>query len=112
MPMTVPKPPPAANELLTVKVRYKKPDAFFSEKKEFALNDTGLRFDKASPDFRFAAAVAQFGMILRGSPYKGSATIGDVIAWAATAAASPADDPGGYRGEFIDLARKAARMVQ
>ena len=112
MPMDPPKPPAVSEELLTVKVRYKKPDAFFSEKKEFALNDKGLRFDKASPDFRFAAAVAQFGMILRDSPYKGSATIGDVIAWAATAATSPSDDPGGYRGEFIDLARKAARMVQ
>ena len=113
MPMEPKKAPPPSDELLTVKVRYKKPDAIFaSQKMEFALKDDGRRFDKASPDFRFAAAVAQFGMILRGSPHKGSATIGDVIAWAATAAASPADDPGGYRGEFIDLARKTARIVR
>jgi Ca-activated chloride channel homolog len=111
MPMAPPKPPVENDQLLTVKVRFKKPDAFFSDKMEFALKDNGLQFAKASADFRFAAAVAQFGMILRGSPHKGSATIGDVIAWAATAAASPADDPGGYRGEFIDLARKAARIV-
>lgn len=110
-PMPAKKQAAAHDELLTVKVRFKKPDAFFSEKREFALKDDGRQFAKASADFRFAAAVAQFGMILRGSPHKGSATIGDVIAWAATASATPADDPGGYRGEFIDLARKAARMV-
>jgi Ca-activated chloride channel homolog len=111
MPSPPAKRPAPSDELLTVKVRFKKPDAFFSQKVDFALKDAGLQFADASPDFRFAAAVAQFGMILRASPHKGSGTIGDVLAWAATASASPADDPGGYRGEFIDLVRKAQRMV-
>jgi Ca-activated chloride channel family protein len=101
------------SELLTLTVRYKKPGALFSVPSpiEVALVDRATPFARASADFKFAAAVAQFGMILRGSPHRGGATMGDVIAWAATAA-SPADDPGGYRGEFIELARKAQTLLR
>lgn len=102
------------NELLTVKVRYKKPEASIGipRLQEFALTDRGSAFSQASADFRFAAAVAQFGMILRNSNHRGSATMSDVISWASAAAASPADDPGGYRGEFIELARQAAGILR
>ena len=41
---------------------------------EFPLRDTGARFEEASADFKFAAAVAGFGMALRESPHKGSLT--------------------------------------
>ncbi|MES2695874.1 MAG: von Willebrand factor type A domain-containing protein [Verrucomicrobiota bacterium] len=96
-----------SRELLTVKVRYKKPEGTIGlpRMSEFALTDRGATFAKASADFRFAAAVAQFGMILRNSEHRGTATMSDVIAWATAAAAGPTDDPGGYRGEFIELAR-------
>jgi secreted protein with Ig-like and vWFA domain len=100
------------DELLTVKVRYKKPDGLLTRSSRFALPDVPRPFAQASADFRFAAAVAQLGMILRGSEYRGQATIGDVIAWAAAAAANAADDPGGYRGEFIDLARQAQELLR
>ncbi len=102
-----------SNELLTVKIRYRKPDSLFSFPKtlEFPLLNSTSTFARASADFRFAAAVAQFGMILRGSPHRGVATMDDVAAWAATAA-TPADDPGGYRGEFIELVRKAQTMTE
>jgi Ca-activated chloride channel family protein len=102
-----------SNELLTVNVRYKKPDSLIGWPRtlEFALVDAAKPFAQASADFRFAAAVAQFGMMLRDSPYRGSARIGDVIAWAA-AAAGPSDDPGGYRSEFIELMRKAQSMME
>jgi Ca-activated chloride channel family protein len=101
------------NELLTVKVRYKKPTGRlnFAQTIEFPLANAATAFVRASADFRFAAAVAQFGMILRGSPHRGVGTMADVAAWAATAA-SPADDPGGYRSEFLDLVRKAQTMME
>jgi Ca-activated chloride channel family protein len=105
-------PEPASNELLTVKVRYKKPDGFISHRLDFPLTDAGKRFAEASADFRFAAAVAEFGMILRDSPHKGSGTIGDVVAWAAAASANAADDPGSYRSDFIGLARKAQALMR
>ena len=99
------------NELLTVKIRFKKPDGLLSRKIEFPLTDSGAKFADATGDFKFAAAVAEFGMLLRESPHKGTGTIGDVIAWAAAGAAGAADDPRGYRGEFIDLARRAQTMM-
>jgi Ca-activated chloride channel family protein len=101
------------HELLTVKVRFKKPDSFFGWRRslEFPLVDAPTPFARASADFRFAAAVAQFGMILRGSPYRGEASMADVSAWASSAA-SPADDPGGYRSEFIDLVRKTQGIME
>jgi Ca-activated chloride channel homolog len=55
----------------------------------------------------FAAAVAQFGMLLRGSEFKGTAT------WTAVqeqARRSRGDDPDGYRAEFIRLVDLAAAL--
>jgi Ca-activated chloride channel family protein len=104
---------PHGNELLTVKVRYKKPDSLFSFPKtlQFPLVNASKAFARASADFRFAAAVAQFGMILRGSPHRGSATMRDVATWAASAAGAE-DDPGGYRSEFLELVYKAQTMME
>ncbi|PAW68083.1 MAG: hypothetical protein B9S34_03675 [Opitutia bacterium Tous-C1TDCM] len=102
----------ASGELLTVKLRYKEPTGEVSRKLEFPLTDSGRRFPEASADFRFAAAVAEFGMILRKSEFRGTATMGDVIAWAAAGAANPADDARGYRSEFLDLARQAQELLK
>ncbi len=102
-PVTVPL-ASASRELLTVKVRYKEPAGEVSRKLEFALTDAGARFADASSDFKFASAVAAFGMVLRDSPHKGTATLGEVVNWAEVGAA---DDPGGWRGEFVELARAA-----
>ncbi|MCX6953203.1 MAG: von Willebrand factor type A domain-containing protein [Verrucomicrobia bacterium] len=93
---------PYGQELLTVKVRYKKPGALFSRAVDYPLTDAGGTFHNASPDFKFAAAVAGFGMILRESPYRGTTTMANVIEWAEAGAA---EDAGGYRSEFIELAR-------
>lgn len=104
---------PPGPELVTVNVRYKNPNAILGwpRTQEFAVTDTNREFDDASADFRFAAAVAEFGMILRGSPHKGAGTIRDVIAWANTAAGA-AEDPHGYRRDFIALARKASILLR
>ena len=102
-PVTVPL-AAASTELLTVKVRYKEPAGDVSRKLEFALADSGARFADASGDFKFASAVAAFGMVLRDSPHKGTATLADVATWAEAGAA---DDAGGWRGEFIELAKIA-----
>jgi Ca-activated chloride channel family protein len=100
-----------ANELLTVKVRYKEPHGDISQKLDFPLTDAGTSFEGASGDFRFAAAVAQFGMILRNSEHRGTATLGHVMAWAADTA-NRADDPRGERAEFLELARQALELLR
>jgi Ca-activated chloride channel family protein len=96
-------------ELLTVKIRYKEPAGETSSRLEFPLRDTGARFEDASQDFKFAAAVAAFGMALRDSPHKGSLTLADVSRWARAGVAS---DAGGYRSEFLNLIEQARPLVQ
>ena len=56
---------------------------------------------------RFAAAVASFGMFLRG--WEPSANAG-LAAIEQLAASALADDPGGYRAEFLDLVRRAQQI--
>jgi len=99
----------ASRELLTLKIRYKEPAGEVSRKLEFPLVDAGGRFAAASTDFKFAAAVAEFGMILRNSPHKGTATVADVVAWAQAGTES---DAGGYRSEFIGLVRQSEALLK
>ena len=112
MEMPVEATPAPREELLTVQVRYKKPDGLITRRQDFGLVDKGTTFANASADFQFAAAVAEFGMILRDSPHRGNGTLGDVLAWAASAVRNRASDPRGYRGEFIDLVRKTQRLLR
>jgi Ca-activated chloride channel family protein len=95
-------------ELLTVKIRYKEPTGDVSKKLEFPLVDSGRAFAAASGDFKFAAAVAGFGMALRAEPMKAS-LLADVAGWAEESAG---DDAGGYRAEFGELVRQARALVQ
>jgi len=60
-------------------------------------------------DFAFAASVAEFGMLLRDSPYKGSSSWDDLIA---RARASLSFDPEGYRAEFVRLAEVAQQLAE
>jgi len=99
---------PVSQELLTVKIRYKVPDGNASKLLEFPLIDKGAAFADASGDFKFAAAVAGFGMVLRDSPHKGATTLGAVLDWAEQGLGS---DAGGYRGEFISLVKRAESVV-
>ncbi len=69
-----------SNELLTVKVRYKQPDGDVSKKIEVPVR-AYVKSD-VSDDFRFAAAVAMFGQLMRDSQYKGDATYDKVISLA------------------------------
>ena len=95
-------------ELLTVKLRYKAPDGNASKLLEFPLTDPGAAFADASGDFKFAAAVAGFGMVLRDSPHRGATTLDTVLRWAAQGLSS---DAGGYRGEFISLVKRAETIL-
>ena len=96
-----------SGELLTLKLRYKQPDGDQSALMEVALPDDGQAFDAAPSDFRFAAAVAAFGMTLRDSPYKGEADLAKALAWAR---ASLGDDPGSLRAEFVTLVERACTL--
>jgi Ca-activated chloride channel family protein len=96
-------------ELLTVKVCYTPIEGGPGRRLEFPLTDRGAAFAEASMDFKFAAAVAGFGMILRDSPHKGSATLAAVQQWAGQGLGT---DAGGYRAEFIGLVHQAEKLKE
>jgi anti-sigma factor RsiW len=96
------------NELLTVSIQYNEPAGDQGKKLEFPLTDGGAGFAAASGDFKFAAAVAGFGLALREEPVKAS-LLADATRWAG---AGLGEDPGGYRAEFISLARRAQSLAQ
>ena len=96
----------ARDELMTVKLRYKAPDADESRLLSVAVkNATG----ELSPNVGFAAAVAEFGMLLRQSPHRGSATHASA---AALGRRFRGPDPDGYRAEFIRLVELADALAR
>jgi Ca-activated chloride channel family protein len=97
-----------SGELLTLKLRYKQPDSDRSAKLDVAVEDSGQSFEEASADFRFAAAVAGFGMALRDSAYKGDASLRTSEAWARGALG---EDEGGHRAELVSLIAQARRVA-
>jgi Ca-activated chloride channel family protein len=104
-------PPPVSdwqssnNELLTVKVRYKLPHETESKLLEFPVTASSVKpAGKETLDFRFAASVAAFGMLLRDSPYKGTATYSSVIEMAQD---SIGQDKYSYRSKFAEMVNKA-----
>ncbi|HWW77426.1 MAG TPA: VWA domain-containing protein [Pyrinomonadaceae bacterium] len=96
-----------ANELLTVKLRYKEPDGDVSKPLNVGVPDSGASFQNASADFKFAAAVAEFGMLLRGSRYRGQSSFDNALE---LARASAGADLRGYRAEFVGLVETARRL--
>ena len=89
-----------ADELLTIKLRYKKPDGVTSKLLEKQIRRYGDEIDKSSENLRFAAAIAEFGMILRDSEFKGSATLDSA---AKLARSARGEDEDGDRSELIRL---------
>ena len=96
-------------ETLLVKLRWKEPEGTVSKKVEIPFVDAGATFDAAEDDFRFAAAVAEFGMCLTASPHKGTATLSDARRIARSALG---DDPGGWRAEMVGLLQKAESLPE
>jgi Ca-activated chloride channel family protein len=95
------------DELLIVRLRYKQPDGAQSTEIVHPAEDTEAAFDDSSENFRFAAAVAEFGMILRGSSHAGAANLDQVVEVARRASG---EDLNGYRAEFVDLAERCKEM--
>lgn len=97
----------SSNEMLTVKLRYKKPDGQTSKLIERPVAGETKNFSASSSDFRFAAAVASFGMLLRHSPHSGNASFDTVLEMAG---ANLGADLNGYRAEFVELVRRAKTL--
>ncbi|NEQ40212.1 MAG: DUF3520 domain-containing protein [Okeania sp. SIO3I5] len=98
-----------SDELMLVKLRYKEPKGTTSELIKQAVVDKGVSLDDASNDFKFAAAVAQYGMVLRDSEYKGDANFNEVLKFANEAKGL---DLEGYRSEFINMVESSQKLME
>jgi len=96
--------PVASTELMTVKVRYKQPDG---DRSALVAVPVAGRETASARNLSFAAAVAEFGMLLRESPYRSDATWADA---ARLARAYRGEDPDGYRAEFVRLIELAGAL--
>ncbi|OQA00327.1 MAG: von Willebrand factor [Bacteroidetes bacterium ADurb.Bin408] len=90
---------------MTVKLRYKKPDEDVSNLIVQKYKPTAY---SESNNIKFAAAVAQFGMLLRDSEFKGSANWANVIKMAKE---SKGIDEYGYRNDFIKMIEMAEMLA-
>jgi Ca-activated chloride channel homolog len=95
------------NELMTVKLRYKEPNQTESKLLTTGVLDRNNSLENASENLRFASAVAQFGLLLRDSRYKGNASFSSTQSLATSALGS---DLKNYRSDFLDLIGKAKAL--
>lgn len=94
----------ASEEAMTVKVRYKAPGTDTSR-----LTSVVLRNQNAErPELGFASAVAEFGMLLRDSEFKGASSFDDVRR---RATRFKGEDTHGHRAEFIQMIDAAESVV-
>jgi Ca-activated chloride channel family protein len=114
-PLKYQKPQPApimagnnSGELMTVKFRYKQPDGDVSKMSLAVVQDKPIAFNSASVDFRFASAVAEFGMLLRNSEFKQGSSFDQAIK---IAKGAKGIDEDGYRSEFVRLAESAHSLA-
>lgn len=96
------------DELMTIKLRYKKPDGEVSKLIVHPVTDSHVALTSTSDNFRFSAAVAAFGMLLRNSEFKQNASYQQVISLAKGAKGT---DANGYRQEFITLVQAAGSLT-
>jgi Ca-activated chloride channel family protein len=95
-------------ELMEVRLRYKLPADTVSKLIERQVEDRNVRLEKASENLRWAAAVAEFGLILRESQHRGSASLEEVLRLANGA---KGNDTAGYRAEFITMAEQCRTIT-
>lgn len=96
-----------SSEYLTIKIRYKNPSSGTSQLLEKPVSGRIRDIEEASVNLKFAAGVAEFGMLLRDSEFKGSSTFTGA---AALAKSAKGDDEDGYRSELVRLINTARDM--
>ncbi len=97
-----------SSEMMTIKFRYKTPGEDKSKLIVHPLLYSETKNAQASENFRFAAAVAEFGMLLRNSDFKAGASYASVLRSAGNALGY---DKEGYRREFIRMVESAQYLA-
>ncbi|NVB80614.1 MAG: DUF3520 domain-containing protein [Kofleriaceae bacterium] len=99
----------ASTELMTVKVRYKAPTGDASKLLSQVVQNASVSLERTSIDFRWAMAVAGFGMLLRESPERGSLSWPQVLTLAKSSLGKDSD---GYRRELLELVQIAMKKIR
>jgi Ca-activated chloride channel family protein len=92
-----------SDEWMTVHLRYKEPQGSESRELQKSINKAAYTLNPTQ-DMLFAAAVAEFGLLLKDSDYQGKASYKNVLSMAKESLGADTD---GYRREFISLVEKA-----
>ncbi|MEE9441432.1 MAG: VWA domain-containing protein [candidate division Zixibacteria bacterium] len=95
------------DEIMMLKLRYKTPNQETSRLISTPVYLSDSKYHHASDNFKFAVAVAEYGMLLNDSRYRGSASFNQAMDLARESIGADRD---GYRREFIDLCRKCLSM--
>jgi Ca-activated chloride channel family protein len=98
----------SGGEVAFVKLRYKLPSSETSRLFSQAVLDPGAGV-RGSNDFRFSSAVAGFGMLLRDSRFKGTASVDGMLE---LARGSLGDDRQGYRRDFLAMVERYRRIAR
>lgn len=99
---------PYSAEIMTIKFRYKEPKELSSKLITHVVSDNKKSFENSSENCRFSCAVAEFGMLLRDSKFKGTANFKEIMS---VAKKSKGKDEDGYRAEFISLVEKTELLM-
>lgn len=99
-PKQTPSPLAFNNEVMTIKFRYKEPKESHSKLITHVVTNKKVDFNNSSENCKFACAVAEFGLLLRDSKFKGETNFKDILVLAKQAKGK---DDEGYRAEFIKL---------
>ncbi len=97
-----------SDEIMTIKLRYKQPGGEVSKLMTHPVTDSHISLDQTTDNFRFSAAVAEFGLLLRNSAFIQQGNYGQVIMLAKSAKGA---DNNGYRAEFIQLVQSASSFA-
>ncbi len=100
--------PAGRGEIASLRLRYKDPKSETSQLITTPVVDEGKSIYQASADLQFAVAVAEFGMLLRNSKYKGTATYADVLS---LGRAMRGSDLEGYREEFLRMVETSRSLT-
>ncbi len=95
------------NEVMNIKLRYKLPESETSKLITYPVTDANNSWKTSSENFRFSAAVAEFGLLLRSSAFKQNSSYQQAIA---LANGSKGSDENNYRSGFITLVKEAAAL--
>jgi Ca-activated chloride channel homolog len=98
-----------SNDIATLKIRYKEPDESKSRLLTTIISRNEMTNTELSDNYKFAVSVAEYGMLLRNSEYKGKSSYDHVIEWAKE---SKGTDDSGYRSEFISLVEKTCLIAK